>query len=145
MKHLVIIGFLFSSLIASQPTLSSSKVYTWTDAEGLVHYGERPPKDTKATTIRTRTGHSEHTPQPTVSPAANPSTGNTENAAQPQQANDSLKNPERCESARQNLTTLTNSSRVRVSGENGELRYLTDEEKQQKMTETQTIIDQACE
>lgn len=38
---------LLISLIAGQ-VLAESKIYTWTDADGNVHYGDRPPKDANA-------------------------------------------------------------------------------------------------
>lgn len=139
MKYLAIIGFLFTSLAISQSALSSDKVYTWTDAQGVVHYGERPPKDTKATLIRTRTGHSDPAPQ-SEAPAAP-----QETTEQPQQTSGVEKNAQQCTTARQNLTTLTGYARVKIADANGETRYLSEEEKQQKMDETQKVIDQVCE
>lgn len=139
MKYLAIIGFLFTSLAVSQSALSSDKVYTWTDAQGVVHYGERPPKDTKATLIRTRTGHSDPTPE------AVPATPQDSAAQQPQQTIAVEKDAQQCTAARQNLTTLTGYARVKIADANGETRYLSEEEKQQKMDETQKVIDQVCE
>lgn len=140
MKHLAIIGFLFAGLVISHPALSSGKVYTWTDAQGGVHYGERPPKDTKAKLVRTRTGHSD--PAPEAAPAATPQDSA---AQQPQPTVGVEKNADQCASARQNLTTLKGYARVKIADANGETRYLSEEEKQQKMDETQKVIDQVCE
>lgn len=140
MKHLAIIGFLLANLMVSQSVLSSDKVYTWTDEQGVVHYGERPPKDIKATLVKTRTGHSDPVPA-----AAAPTTSNTATAQQPQQTVGVEKNASQCATARNNLTTLQGYARVKIADANGEMRYLTEEEKQKKMDETQKVIDQVCE
>ncbi len=141
MKHLVLIGFLLTNLLASQSVFSSDKVYTWTDAQGVVHYGERPPKDTKATLIRTRTGHSEPTPEA----SAAPETTAAQQPQVPQQKIGVEKNADQCAAARQNLTTLKGYARVKIADANGETRYLSEAEKQQKMNETQKVIEQVCE
>lgn len=148
MKYLGLIVFLLASAIASQPALSAGKVYTWTDSKGVVHYGERPPKDVKATLIKTRSGHSDPTPTPpTPAPVAAPDTVTTSEApgeAAPQQTG-SAKDPTQCEAARTNLATLNGYARIKTTDEKGETRYMSEEEKQQKRADMQKMIDQVCE
>ena len=47
------LGLLVSLLLAlsSGPALSDGEVYTWKDAAGRVHYGNRPPEDQAAETV----------------------------------------------------------------------------------------------
>ncbi|MDF3014061.1 MAG: hypothetical protein K0Q78_2265 [Cellvibrio sp.] len=138
MKHLRLIGLLFLGAVISQAVLAE-KVYTWTDAKGVVHFGEHPPKDVKATLVKTRTGHSDPTPAQTA--ATQPK------SAQPAAANQqtSLKDPERCAQARENLTVLNSVARIRMPNAEGTLVYLTEEDKAQQRETTQQVIDQACE
>ncbi len=141
MKYLRLSGFLLLGIVMSQAVLAE-KVYTWTDAKGVVHYGEHPPKDVKATLIKTRSGHSDPTPAQTTAaqpkPAAEPAA-----AANQQQA--SLKDPERCAQARANLATLNSVARIRMPNAEGTLVSLTEEDKAQQREITQQVIDQACE
>ena len=139
MKHLGLIGLLLLGTVVSQ-TVLAEKVYTWTDAKGGVHYGAHPPKDTKATLVKTRTGHSDPTPAQTVAaqpaPAAAPVATNQET---------SLKDPERCAAARENLEILNTVAKIKTADADGVLVILTEEDKNQQRIATQKVIDQACE
>lgn len=55
------------------------------------------------------------------------------------------KNPEICKRARQNLQTLDSAARIRVRDENGELRYLTGEEKEIQRKNALDNIDVHCD
>jgi len=139
MKYLRVIGFLVLGAVISQ-TVLAAKVYTWTDAQGGVHFGEHPPKDVKATLVKTRTGHSD--PTPAQAAAAQPQT-----AAQPAAANQQefLKDPERCAQARENLAMLNSVARIKTKNAEGVFVYLTEEDKNQQREISQQIIDQTCE
>lgn len=127
------------SLLVSQ-TVLADKVYTWTDSKGGVHFGERPPKDVKATLVKTRTGHSDPTPAQTA--AAQPKTA-AETAASNQQT--SLKDPERCAKAKENLAILNSVARIKTTNADGVAVYLTEEDKTKQREISQQVIDQACE
>ena len=124
----------------SQPGFAKDKVYTWTDAKGTVHFGERPPKDVKATLVKTRTGHSDPTPEQAAAAQPKPAANNV--SAQQQAA---LKDPERCAAARENLTLLNSAARIRTRNADGVTVFLTEEDKVQQREIAQQIIDQACE
>ena len=138
MKRAQMIGCLLLGLLASQFVLAA-KVYTWTDSKGVVHCGERPPKDVKATLINARTGHSDPTPAPAVTPP--PAATTTNQTAQPT----SLKDPERCAQARENLAILNSVARIKTVNAEGVTVYLTEEDKAQQRNIAQQAIDQACE
>lgn len=142
MKYLRLIGFLLLGAVISQPALAG-KVYTWTDSKGGVHFGEHPPKDAKATLVKTRTGHSDPTPEQAAQAAAAQSKAATQPAAANQQA--SLKDAERCAKAQENLATLNSAARIRMPSADGTMVYLTEEDKVREREMTQKVIDQACE
>ena len=140
MKYLQTFGFLVLAVAVSQSALAQ-KVYTWTDTKGVVHYGEHPPKNAKATLVKTRTGHSDPTPAPAA--GAQPATPTTnQTAVNPENA---LKDPVRCSQARANLETLNTVARIKTQDANGVTVYLTEDDKAQQRTLMQQIIDQACE
>lgn len=139
MKYLRLLGFLLMGVLISQ-TVLADKVYTWTDTKGVVHFGERPPKNVKATLVKTRTGHSDPTPAQTA--AAQPKTA-AETAAANQEA--SLKDPERCAKAKENLAILNSVARIKTMNADGVAVYLTEEDKAKQRETSQQIIDQACE
>lgn len=139
MKYLRIFGFCLLGILAAQNVLAA-KVYTWKDSKGVVHYGEHPPKNAKATLVKTRTGHSDPTPAQTAAaqpkPASEPAASN---------ASTSLKDPERCARAKENLAILNSVARIKTTNAEGVAVYLTEEDKAQQRQVTQQIIDQACE
>lgn len=136
-----LVGIAFISAALSQPGFAKGKVYTWTDAKGTVHFGERPPKDVKATLVKTRTGHSAPTPEQAAAAQPKPATSNT---AQTEQQT-SLKDPERCAAARENLNLLNSAARIRTRNADGVTVFLTEEDKVQQREIAQRVIDQACE
>lgn len=140
-SHIVrLAGIALVGLMLSQQGFAKEKVYTWTDSKGTVHYGERPPKDVKATLVKTRTGHSDPTPEQVAAAQPKPA---TEAAAANQQA--SLKDPDRCTKAKENLAILNSVARIKTTNAEGVAVYLTEEDKTKQREIAQQIIDQACE
>lgn len=140
-SHIVrLAGIALVGAMLSQQGFAKEKVYTWTDSKGTVHYGERPPKDVKATLVKTRTGHSDPTPEQVTAAQPKPA---AEAAAANQQA--SLKDPERCTKAKENLAILNSVARIKTTNAEGVAVYLTEEDKTKQREIAQQIIDQACE
>lgn len=135
-------GIALIGVALSQQGFAKDKVYTWTDSKGIIHFGERPPKDVKATLVKTRTGHSDPTPEQVA--AAQPKTSPQETAPVAIQAN-SLKDPTRCAAAKENLEMLNTVARIRAANSEGIMVSLTEEDKAQRRIATQKVIDQACE
>jgi len=147
MKRVLLMACYMASLLATSTLVATSslaadttkaKVYTWTDDKGVIHYGERPPKDVNAKLVKTRTGHSEPVPQ-----AAPPKP--EEAVAETQQQMQRVIDPERCELARKNLRTMDGHARIKVPDEQGNLRYLTEQEKAEKRQEMEQIVSESCE
>jgi hypothetical protein len=130
-------------LVAGMPLANAAtNYYKWTDENGVTHYSARKPHDREAEVIRVRSGQ----PIPTA-PAASAS---DRAPSAPQARNDSnavtanLKDPERCETARDNLETLRTNARVRMKSEDGEIRYLSEEEKAEKTREFEKAVAESC-
>ncbi|BFM19602.1 DUF4124 domain-containing protein [Gilvimarinus japonicus] len=120
---------------------NADTVYKWTDDEGGVHYGTRPPGGQKSTAIKPKTGHSEPVDYSHFSSEAE------KEAAQAKQANGekaSTKNPERCKTAKSNLEILSRGGRVREPTDDGSFTYLDEEQKAARIEQAQQIIDESC-
>ena len=55
------------------------------------------------------------------------------------------KNPEYCANARKNLEVIGRAPRIRMPDENGDLRYITDEEREAEKQKNLEIIETHCE
>ncbi len=114
--------------------------YKWTDAEGIVQYTERPPKDMAYEKITVSTSGAQETTNVTQEQAVEEAESKTNTAL------DGIieSNKRNCKIAKENLEVLTKLARIRVKGEDGEERILSPEEKQKKLSETQKQVDVFC-
>lgn len=144
MRSMFIVG---SLLLAMSSTAMAAQVYRWVDAQGITHFGAQPPEGQAAQTLNTVAPP----PKPSV---PEPATGESHAPLGDQQAIDrkvkqqvAEQEAERkryCETLRTNLAQLQNNPRVRVE-EKGEVRRLTEEERQARITETQQKIGEHCD
>lgn len=138
-----------SLLLAMSATAMASQVYKWVDAQGVTHFGAQPPQGQQATSVNTAT------PKPKPAPVEAPKAVPTfESIADPEQAaidekvkqEVAAKEVERkkyCEDVRTNLSQLENNPRVRTEVE-GEMRRLSEEERQKRIAEAQKAIAENC-
>ena len=132
-----------SLLIGISPLCMAAQIYTWVDEQGVTHFDAQPPQGREATTVVTPS-----------SSASKPSTLPRSNAIGDQQAIDkSVKKQVAeqqaqlkvfCEQARTNLAQLQNNPRIREDVD-GEMRRLTDEQRQERITEAQRQITVNCQ
>ncbi|WP_339498677.1 DUF4124 domain-containing protein [Pseudomonas silesiensis] len=130
-------------LLGMGPLCMAGQIYKWVDAQGVTHFGAQPPQDQEATSVVT----------PSV-PAGKPPTPPRSDAIGDQQAIDKTVKKQVaeqqaqlkvfCEQARTNLAQLQNNPRLREEID-GEMRRLTDETRQERITETQKQIEQNCQ
>ncbi|MFJ3371931.1 DUF4124 domain-containing protein [Pseudomonas sp. NPDC086251] len=133
--------FLVTLLIS--PLCMAGQIYKWVDAQGVTHFDAQPPPGQEATTVVT--------PSP---PAGKPATLPRSNVIGDQQAIDKTVKKQVaeqqaqlkvfCEQARTNLAQLQNNPRVREEVD-GEMRRLTDEQRQERITEAQKQIKDNCQ
>ena len=143
MRLMILTG---SLLLALSTSAMASQIYKWVDEQGVTHFGAQPPQGQDATSINTAT-------PPPRAPAPAPTTPPASDDAQQKAIDDQVKDQvakqeaERkkyCESARTNLAQLENNPRVRIEGDNGELRRIGEDERQQRITELKKSIDETC-
>lgn len=134
-------------LLALSSTAMAAQVYKWVDAQGVTHFGAQPPQGQQVETVNTVTAParpaaaSQASPQ--GEPAAAPDQRSIDRQVKQQVAEQEAERKRYCETLRTNLAQLQNNPRVRVE-ENGEVRRITEEERQARITETQEKIVENC-
>lgn len=134
--------------LSAQYAGAGTTYYRWVDARGDTVLSDRPPPSgTQYEVVSTGTTLKRVVePEEGAVPAeVKPSEGNKFEQVDTAEARESSKtNPEYCKQAQQNLETLTTRPRIRMRDENGELRYLTQEEIEEQKEEAQEAIDTYC-
>lgn len=150
MRRMILTG---SLLLGLSSTVMAAQVYKWVDAQGVTHFGAQPPEGQETKAISTTVAPPPKGAEPAA--PAKPATAPTPDLADDpeQKAIDekvkkdvAVQEAERkkyCESTRTNLSQLQNNPRVREAV-NGEVRKLTEEERQQRIVEMQKGISDNC-
>ncbi|MGD2052759.1 MAG: DUF4124 domain-containing protein [Gammaproteobacteria bacterium] len=130
----------------------AEKIYKWTDAEGNVHYGSEKPADAPAEKMKVDTG------------LTGANTGAEALDKLKQQADDEAQRikeegiPEqppvpalpmkevkrRCAAARKNLATIQSRGQLRERDEQGNTRFVGEEERQRRIKQAKTQIREYC-
>lgn len=142
MRRMTLIG---SLLLAMSATATASQVYTWVDEKGVTHFGAQPPSDRQATSFST-TSPVSGMPAPAKLPSLEERDPEQEAIDRKVKQEVAAKEAERnkyCETVRTDLAQLQNNPRLRTEV-NGETRRLTEEERQQRITETKKAIEESC-
>ncbi|MPQ66731.1 MULTISPECIES: DUF4124 domain-containing protein [unclassified Pseudomonas] len=132
-------------LLALSPLCQAGPIYKWVDAQGQTHFDAQPPAGQTATVVTPAIGN---VPAPPPRPAVPASTAVGDQQAvdarvKKQIADQEVVRKAYCEKARTNLAQLENNARVREEV-NGEVRRLTDEERQTRLLETRKTIEENC-
>ncbi|MCP8900310.1 DUF4124 domain-containing protein [Gilvimarinus xylanilyticus] len=123
---------------ASLPAVAADTFYKWESEDGTTHYGTRPPNGVESTAIQPKTGHSE---------PVNYSHGQSDDKqaqASSAAAEQSTKDPARCEAATKNADILGRGGRVREPTDDGSFRYLSEEEKADRLEQARQAIEESC-
>lgn len=136
-------------LITIPSTLLAQTVYSWDDEEGGLTYGHTPPPGVNARIVSDAS--QSYRPEPgevkSYPVADNLTEKKTEAAAKPKQKITTLNDQglkTLCENARKNVATIMRSGIIRAKDNDGNIKVLTDDEKQQRKTKNQNIIDENC-
>lgn len=134
------------------PGLVQSAVYKWVDDEGKVHYSQQRPVEHQSKKVHVATEPPKNTStykRPSLktkddkSAEGNQDKGN-ENGTQSQPSMSAKEKQQACDRARKVLGTLNSSGRVRQRDEEGNVTYLTEEEKQQRIKREQKRVNTYC-
>jgi len=133
----------FSSAFAS----AGQVVYRWMDDRGNPVNSDRPPPkgvDYEVISTSSSMVRPVDAQEGAVPLEVKPSAGNQfepVDASKPK----TEKNPEYCTRAKENLATLDSTARIRMRDAQGEVRYLTEEEKQAERKKAQETIKLNCD
>jgi hypothetical protein len=135
------IFFMVTLLIS--PLCTAAQIYKWVDAQGVTHFDAQPPQGQETTTVVTP---SSSVSQPATLPGSK-AIGNQQdidNTVKKQVAEQQAQLKAFCVQARTNLAQLQNNPRLREDA-GGEMRRLTDQQRQERISETQKQIAQNCQ
>jgi hypothetical protein len=153
MKITTALAAFLGTLLLASPVMAD--IYKWKDARGVTNYSAEPPanatdvvrvkvsgkmpSDSEAA-VQNLEKQREDTKKAQEKEAKKPATpASTADKKTPE------KYTERCKQYQDNMKTMQEHAQIRVTENNGEVRTLTDEEKQAKMDETQRQMKAFCE
>jgi hypothetical protein len=129
--------------------MAATQVYKWVDDQGQVHYTESPPpKEVKSRSVMVV-----HSGVPeganTAAPAATAGSGAAaaNNKTDKQKAADAKiaeQNKALCPQWQQDVKTINSVGKLRTMDENGELHFMTEDEKNARLEQDQSSISQYC-
>lgn len=135
-----------SVLLALSTGATAGQIYKWVDAQGNVHFGSQPPEGQQAAEVNPNINQpklsSEKKPQ-AAAPAEDSEQESIDAKVKEDVAKQEAERKKYCETVRTNLSQLQNNPRVRVE-EKGEVRRLTEEERQARIAETEKAIAENC-
>jgi hypothetical protein len=141
---------LFAVLIAWS-AVASAVIYKWTDAQGKVQYGDRPPDGVHAELVELLGVHNSRgasgTPSPST-PAAQPAAQTpaaAQDDAKKQVADDVAETRDKqCAEAEERYKKLIEGRRIYKTGADGERQYLTSEEIDNERINAKREVDSVC-
>ncbi|MBK5354156.1 DUF4124 domain-containing protein [Pseudomonas sp. TH41] len=133
--------FMITLLIS--PWCMAGPIYKWVDTQGVTHFDAQPPQGQEATTV---TMPSSPADKPATLPRSNAigDQQSIDNTVKKQVAEQQAQLKVFCEQARTNLAQLQNNPRLREDV-GGEMRRLTDQQRQERTTEAQKHIADNCQ
>jgi hypothetical protein len=143
--------------LAAGSARADGTVYKWTDAQGRVHYSDRPPPDGEGQAIAVNTGynkpHSANTPAATpaapkaVAKAGDGMPGSATDAEKKVAADLAAAHQGDCQKAKSTYDTYIRVRHLYKQGDdgaNGERQFLTDAELEQARVDARRNMDEAC-
>ncbi|MDH4555532.1 DUF4124 domain-containing protein [Pseudomonas sp. BN417] len=149
MHRMILAG---SLLLALSTSAVASQVYKWVDAQGITHFGAQPPEGQQATSVNTsvpkpRPGLPRlDSEQPEPAPPKSTPVGDQKAIDEKVKADVAAQEAERrkyCETIRTNLAQLQNNPRLRAEVD-GEVRRLSEEERQSRIKDAEKAISENC-
>jgi len=128
---------------------ASAIVYKWTDAQGKVQYGDRPPDGVHAEIVDLPGSHAAPTATPPGAPAPARTSATTPAGVTPQEKKAVDEDVEaarakQCADAQERYKKLIEGRRLYKLGEDGEKQYLTSEEIDTERLNAKRDVDTTC-
>lgn len=152
-KQTLVLAAAAASLVAGSAI--ASDIYRYTDADGTVHYGDRPSgvDSEQRVAIALKRPASGSSPSRSAQPQTTAATNQAETAdAEPAPAKktrsekiaEQKAREERCASYRAKLETMVTSRRLYRESDGGEREYLSDAEIDEARARAQELIEENC-
>lgn len=152
----ILVGCGLAGSLLTGTAAAQSTFYRWTDESGNSVFSDRPPEraDIEYETVTTEVPSLSRRPAAPASaspPAAGPATTSPPRPAVSTRMDDTAaappveRDPAICEQASSNLEVLDSKPRIRVYGDDGELRYLTPEQIEEQKEASRRAIELHCE
>ncbi len=132
----------------------ASEIYKWTDAEGNVHYGDRPAEDVEAERLDIQSRPTDRARVAAVTQARRESrerllggaeTPDAADQASPEeQRRPAEERAQKCQTYKDRLQTFIQSRRLYREDENGERVYLSEQEMQAARANVQSKVEEYC-
>jgi len=132
-----------SLLICVSPLSIAASIYKWVDAQGVTHFDAQPPQGQQTTVVITPSQPATQSTLPTSSGTIGDQQA-IDNDVKRQVAEQQAGLKVFCEQARTNLAQLQNNPRLREEVE-GKLRRMDDDQRQERIGETQKQIAENCQ
>ena len=138
--------FLAGLLLACIGSAGAGPIYKWVDARGVTHFTAQPPQSGEASQVP----HAKQPPAPEqAAPASKPAPQAPNQAEIDARVREEIAKKEKeradyCTDIRTRLAQLNNNPRLRVE-ENGDVRRLTEEERQARIAEAEKAIAEHCQ
>lgn len=136
------LGLYALCMIGFSLTASAGTYYRWVDDQGITHYTSAPPQGMASEKVASFT-QSSSAPAPVAQAEAETDSSQSQEPQQPE-PQVSQKNSERCAIARKRVKALQSNNRIRMATDDGEFRYLSQEDIQAELAASQKAIEESC-
>lgn len=141
-----------SLLLAMSTTAMAGQIYKWVDAQGVTHFGAQPPYGQQVTPINTAAPPSlssepveinDEEEAVAAESSADPEQEEVDRKVKQELAAQEAKRKKYCEDVRTTLAQLQNNPRIRMEVD-GEVKRLSEKERQQRISEALKGIEEHC-
>jgi len=109
---------------------AAERVFKWVDAQGVVHYGQQPPAETKSEAIKVQKGYSTSDPDAAAEPTEEQKKADAD--------------AETCRVATDNFKTLSSTGEVKRVDEYGETHTMSQEDKDAEKARAKAAMERFC-
>ena len=141
MRYLIVLTFLVST------TLHAGAIHKWVDADGNIHYGDAPPIEVKTESVRVQsapTNPGKSLPRLSTSGSENADGSGTTATTDEEASIPKDQAKIACDQAKEDLHTISRSTRIKLKSADGTERYLTTEEIEQRKEQAEADVDRFC-
>ncbi|RDH81273.1 MAG: hypothetical protein DIZ80_14300 [endosymbiont of Galathealinum brachiosum] len=148
----------FISLLTLSSTLCFAGIYKWVDAEGNTHYGQQRPADAQSESmnVQMHAPVNQSTYQKSGAEKSDDQTGTQEDGAEqkqettakPEEKKETSAEKQRrlatCAKARKSLAAMSSQGRVRSKDKDGNITYLSQQQKDAKIKKHKNLVAKHC-